>query len=127
MARTIVIQLILFLLPFLGYAFYRMLLSDAQAEGRKTWPISALFGAGAVLAISGFVFLALNEERMPDMCHQPARYENGELIPARSVPCERDMTKVGAPARDRTGPSQNAPEIDPEPAETPDTPQNDGN
>lgn len=127
MARTIVIQLILFLLPFLGYAFYRMLLSDAQAEGRKTWPISALFGAGAALAIAGFVILALNEERSPNMCYEPARMEDGELIPARSFPCERDLTTVGAPSVDRSAPARNTPETDPEPASAPDTPENDGN
>lgn len=113
MARTIVIQLVLFLLPFLGYAFYRLLLSDAQSEGRKTWPISMLFGAGAALALAGFIYLALSEERSPNMCHEPARYEDGELIPARSFPCERDMTTVGAPAGDTTGPSETASEIEP--------------
>ncbi|MEM1114827.1 MAG: DUF6111 family protein [Pseudomonadota bacterium] len=127
MARTIVIQLVLFILPFLAYAFYRLLLSDAQADGRRTWPIRALFGTGAALAIAGFGFLVLSEDRSPNMCHEPARYENGELIPARSFPCERDMTTVGAPAGDNSGPSQSAPEIDPEPVSAPDAPQNGGN
>ena len=124
MARTIVIQLVLFLLPFLGYAFYRLLLSDAQADGRKTWPIRVLFGAGAALAVTGFVYLALTEERSPNMCHEPARYEDGELIPARSFPCERDLTTVGAPAGDTSGPAESASEDEPEPAQTPDPAEN---
>lgn len=126
MARTIVIQLTLFLLPFLGYAFYRLLLSDAEADGRKTWPISLLFGLGAALMLGGFAYLALTEERSPNMCHEPARYENGEIIPARSFPCERDLTNVGAPAGDFTGPSETAPEIDPDLDASPDSEENGG-
>ncbi|MEM1104967.1 MAG: hypothetical protein AAGH87_01145 [Pseudomonadota bacterium] len=111
MARTLVIQLTLFLLPFLGYAFYRLLLSDAQTDGRKTWPIRVLFASGAALMAAGFAYLALSEERSPNLCHEPARYVDGVLVQARSVPCERDLTNVGAPAGDTSGPSQSAPEI----------------
>jgi len=60
------------------------------------------------------------------MCHEPARYENGEIIPARSFPCERELTNVGAPAGDFTGPSETAPEIDPDLDTSPDSDENGG-
>ncbi|MEM9739765.1 MAG: DUF6111 family protein [Pseudomonadota bacterium] len=127
MARTIVIQLTLFLLPFLCYAFYRLLLSDAQADGRKTWPIRVLFGSGAALAVVGFAYLGLSEERTPNMCLEPARYEDGVLIPARNVPCERDMTAVGAPADSTGRATQVEPETDPASIDAPETTENGDN
>ena len=98
MVRTVVIQLILFLLPFLAYAIYRLLLTDAEEDGRKTWPINALFGAGAVLAVTGWVAMALNSPSNPELCYEPPRTENGVVIPARSYPCERDLSTVGIQA-----------------------------
>ena len=103
MARTVVIQLILFLLPFLAYAIYRLLVTDAEADGRKTWPINLLFGAGALLTLAGWAFMASQETKERNLCIEPPRYENGVLIPQRTVPCERDLTRVGAPKTDTPG------------------------
>lgn len=100
MVRTVVIQLILFLLPFLGYAIYRLLVTDAEADGRKTWPINVLFASGVVLALSGWTVMALTGPSDPNMCYEPPRTENGEIIPARSYPCERDLSTVGIQAGD---------------------------
>lgn len=103
MARTVVIQLILFVLPFLAYAIYRLLVTDAEADGRKTWPINLLFGAGALLTLAGWAFMASRETKERDLCIEPPRYEDGVLIPQRTVPCERDLTRVGAPKTDTPG------------------------
>lgn len=106
MARQIIISLVLFTLPFILYAIYRLLVTDAEVEGRKTWPINLLFGSGVVLALVGYgvmLAIALTTERERDVCYQPARFEDGELIPAREVPCKKDLTGVGMPARDDPG------------------------
>ncbi|MEO0467111.1 MAG: hypothetical protein AAF216_11265 [Pseudomonadota bacterium] len=95
MVRTVIVQLILFLLPFLGYAIYRLLLSDAEADGRKTWPINALFGAGVVLALTGWTVKALTGPGDSELCYDPPRIVDGEVIPARSYPCDRDLSSVG--------------------------------
>lgn len=102
MVRTVVVQLILFLLPFLAYAIYRLLVSDAEQEGRKTWPITILFAAGAVLFLAGWVAMWLSDDKDPNMCFEPGyerpRFVDGEIVPARQIPCERDLRDVGAPA-----------------------------
>lgn len=106
MVRTVIIQLVLFILPFLAYAIYRLIVSDAQAEGRKTWPITILFSLGLVLTFGGWIATILLQDKTPrNVCWEPARNENGVIIPARQVPCERDLSRVGAPARrDPAGP-----------------------
>ncbi len=131
LARTVVIQLILFLLPFLAYAIYRLLVTDAEADGRKTWPINLLFGAGALLTLAGWAFMASQETKERDLCIEPPRYENGVLIPQRTVPCERDLTHVGAPKTETPGnaaegvsdpeprPPEGAPQIEIEAEEVP--------
>ncbi|MCI4644700.1 MAG: hypothetical protein MRY64_07960 [Hyphomonadaceae bacterium] len=103
MARTVVIQLILFLLPFLAYAIYRLLITDAEADGRPAWPIRVLFGVGAALTLAGWAFKASQETKERDLCIEPPRYEDGVLIPQRTVPCERDLTRVGAPVTETPG------------------------
>lgn len=122
MARTVVIQLILFLLPFLAYAVYRLLVTDAEAEGRKTWPINLLFGVGFVLALAGWAFMASQETKERNLCVEPPRYENGVLIPQRMVPCERDLTRVGAPTTETPG---NAPASETDAEDTPAASEND--
>lgn len=103
LVRTVAIQLVLFLLPFVAYAIYRLLVTDAQSEGRKTWPINALFAIGAVLALSGWTYLALNNGDSRGSCVEPARVEDGVIIPAKTVPCERDLRGVGRPNTDSPG------------------------
>ncbi len=106
MARQIVISLVLFALPFILYAIYRLLVTDAEVDGRKTWPIKLLFGSGVVLALVGYsvmLAIALTTERDRNVCYEAARFEDGVLIPARQVPCTRDFTGVGMPASDDPG------------------------
>jgi len=98
--RTVVIQLILFLLPFLGYAIYRLLITDAEADGRKTWPINALFAAGVVFALTGWTVRAVTGPSDPQVCYDPPQVVDGEVIPARSYPCDRDLSTVGIQAGD---------------------------
>ena len=119
MARQIVISLVLFTLPFILYGIYRLLVTDAEVDGRKTWPINLLFGSGVVLAIAGYgvmLSIALTTERERDVCYEPARFEDGVLIPAKTVPCEKDLTGVGMPAREDPGGKAQGVSRPPEPA-----------
>jgi len=103
LAYRIVLQIAVFLLPFILYGIYRLWMRLARREGRQTWPISVLFAIGAVLAIGLWTYLALREEKVREVCYEPARFEDGVLVPARKVLCDRDLTNVGAPGRDAPG------------------------
>jgi hypothetical protein len=103
LAYRIVLQIAVFLLPFILYGIYRLWMRLARRQGRQTWPISVLFGIGAVLAIGLWTYLAMREEKVREVCYEPARLVDGVLVPSRKVRCDRDMTTVGAPASDRPG------------------------
>lgn len=105
MVYRLLMEVGIFLTPFILYGVYRLLVRDAQAEGRKTWPINTLFAIGAVLAIGLYIFLALREDKDRDLCYEPARFEDGHLVPAQTVPCERarDLTRLGEPTSDSPG------------------------
>jgi len=104
-AYRVALQLAVFLLPFIMYGVYRLLISDAQADGRKTWPINSLFGAGAALTLGLWVYLASREDKDRDNCYQPAGMENGVLVPGKQIPCPegRSVIDVGAPTTDEPG------------------------
>lgn len=105
MAYRVALQVAVFLLPFIMYAIYRLLLTDAEADGRKVWPINTLFGVGAALTIGLWVVLAAREPKDRDLCYEPAHMEDGVLVPGRQVPCSETRTAidVGAPSTDRPG------------------------
>lgn len=97
MAYRILIELFFFLTPFMVFGLYRLLMADAEADGRKAWPINTLFGLGAALAAGVWLFFILRENKERNVCYEPARFENGELIDARQVPCDQDVTQLGIP------------------------------
>ncbi|MEO1569413.1 MAG: hypothetical protein AAFR41_03040 [Pseudomonadota bacterium] len=105
MTYRIVLQVAVFLLPFIFYAVYRLLIADAQSDGRKVWPINSLFGVGAALSAGLWAYLTLREVKERDICNEPARIENGVLVPGRQVPCEtpRNLIDVGAPTTEEPG------------------------
>lgn len=85
MGRTILIQLLLFFAPF---AIYALVLSAMRkdARGSEHWPakmIAALAIAGFVLVIAGLVFFAHFGGAPTSGVYEPARYEDGKLIPGR--------------------------------------------
>ncbi|MEO0983872.1 MAG: DUF6111 family protein [Pseudomonadota bacterium] len=103
MAYRILIQVALFLLPFALFGLYRLLAADAKADGRKTWPITSLFCIGAALAAGVWIYFIAREPRDPNKCYEPARFEDGVLIPAREYECDPNIEDVGAPRSDQTG------------------------
>ncbi|MEM6412722.1 MAG: DUF6111 family protein [Pseudomonadota bacterium] len=99
MPRLLLLELAIFLSPFVAYGLYQMALRDAAAEGRKAWPITALFGAGLSLAVIAWLFLIFGEDRDRNVCRSPESFnvETQEIIPAREYPCDADIESIGQP------------------------------
>lgn len=99
MAPRILTQLVLFLLPFILFGLYRVAVTEAKMEGRKPWPIRALFAAGAVLAVgSWFIFIILDRGGRED-CYRPSYRDaqTGEFIPGETYACEKAYDTIGVP------------------------------
>lgn len=108
MAGRLLIELFIFSLPFLVFGLFLLATQSAEDAGRRKWPVQMLFAVGLGLAtIAWFVMIAL-EPRDRGLCTEPARVENGIVIPARSYPCEHNTQDVGIP-RPHTPPPADAP------------------
>lgn len=85
MGRTILIQLLLFFAPFAIYALV-LYATQREAGDRENWPtkvLASLAIAGGVLVIAGLVFFAHFGGAPTTGVYEPARYEDGKLIPGR--------------------------------------------
>jgi hypothetical protein len=85
MARTVLIQVALFLAPFAVYALV-LLATKRDAREAEHWPTRTLLTlaiAGGVLVILGLIFFAHFGGFAPGGTYEPARYEDGKLIPGR--------------------------------------------
>ncbi|MAB00634.1 MAG: hypothetical protein CMN87_01720 [Stappia sp.] len=82
MLRVILVQLLLFSLPFIGFAIWLYLTKKAQtSENWRKGPMPWLVMAGLALAIGGLVMLA-QEEGLPEgKVYKPAELRDGVLIP----------------------------------------------
>lgn len=98
MTYRIVFQLVLFLLPFLAYGIWRLAKQEAIEEGRKPWPITILFATGAALAVLAWIVLVFVDRGGKETCIQRAYFEDGRVVPAREVPCEKRRDDLGLPA-----------------------------
>lgn len=113
MPYRILMEIAIFLLPWAVFGLYRLAIRDAEAEGRKAWPINALFGTGLALATLLWIFFIFAEDRGRDICRQPSSFDpvTRELVEGREYECERDVSAVGAPrARDPGGEPEGVPE-----------------
>jgi hypothetical protein len=85
MARTILTELLLFLVPFALYALV-LYASRRDARDREHWPVrrvASLAIAGFVLVIGGLLYFAHFDRAPTTGVYEPARYEDGKLIPGR--------------------------------------------
>jgi hypothetical protein len=85
MGRTILTQLLLFVAPFAIYALV-LVATQRDARGRENWPVkivASLAIAGCVLVIAGLIFFAHFGGSPTTGVYEPARYEDGKLIPGR--------------------------------------------
>ena len=85
MGRTILTQFLLFFAPFAVYAVV-LYATQRDARGREHWPakvLASLAIAGCVLVIAGLLFFAHFGGAPTTGVYEPARYEDGKLIPGR--------------------------------------------
>lgn len=129
MAGRILFELFVFSIPFAVFGLYLLATSNAEREGRRKWPVNMLFIIGIGLATVAWFALILAEPKKRDICHEPPRFEDGKIIPARDYPCDPHVENVGLPgdrsgtrpATGAVGPSTNVHEDDEIRATAPDT------
>lgn len=83
MIRKLLVTVLPFLLPFAGYAVYVVLSRRAAARGRR-WedaPWYWLVSAGLACVIISLGALALTSGAPPGSTYQPARLEDGKIVP----------------------------------------------
>jgi hypothetical protein len=114
MTQRIVVELLLFLIPFGVFLVYRAASHDLKVKDR--WPLTRLVIIGAVIAILGLIIPPLLEPRESEKCFDPVRYDaEGRIVSPREIPCV-DARLPG---------SQNLPSE--APAQTPVAPRDTGN
>lgn len=85
MFRVVALQLLLFLLPFIGYAFY-LYFSRLDPRQRESWensPIYWLAIGGLMLMLTGFILTATFTGAPTDATYQPAELHDGRIEPGR--------------------------------------------
>lgn len=85
MARTVLVEALLFLSPFAIYAIvlYATSRDAREAEYWTTRILAVLSAAGLTLVIIGLVLFAHFGGAPPGAEYEPARIENGKLVPGR--------------------------------------------
>lgn len=83
----IAFQISLVLLPFLMFAIYRLATRDKNTFSQK-WPFAALTIIGLFLTTAMYVVLFFKEPRGKRTCVSPPRFENGEVIQGKIIPCK---------------------------------------
>jgi hypothetical protein len=82
--RTVWI-LLLFFLPFAGYALYLRFRSpnESTAHGKHPWTMLTI--SGLALVVVSFIFWGVFEDRNQRGVYVPPHLENGRLIPGRVI------------------------------------------
>ena len=91
MLRMTLVEIFFFSLPFVLFFLYRAFIirhRQADGEGFDPAPYHRLFIIGGVLALLGFLFLALNHETFREGEYIPAHLENGKVVRGKFVETE---------------------------------------
>lgn len=87
MARVILMALVLFILPFVIYGIWAFIKrTDSETPIFNTAPNFWLAGFGLVAAIIGILSFSSLDRGGVDTVYEPARFEDGKVIPGRTVP-----------------------------------------
>lgn len=100
MVRRLLIELLLFLAPFIVFYLYRAASKDMSVRDR--WPLTWLVVAGGVLAVGALVIAPLLEPSEEGKCYLAPRYEDGVRTPGRLVDC----SEITSPERDAPPPAR---------------------
>jgi hypothetical protein len=85
MARTVLIELLLFIAPFAIYAV-ALYVTQRDARDREHWhprAVMSLAIVGLLLVIAGLVYFAHFGGTPPGAVYEPAHMEDGKLVPGR--------------------------------------------
>lgn len=95
MTTRILIQVFFFLAPFVAYGVFRMATAHVR-DWKKAWPMQLLFLIGLGLGLAAWIVSVMGQPpEVRNICHEPPRFENGRLIPARDYECEPDVAHSG--------------------------------
>ena len=84
MLRVVLVQILLFLVPFIAFAFYLYFNKrDFQDWGEWTPRIAWLAIVGFVLTMIGFFSLVVFEQGSRDAVYRPAQNVDGQIVPGR--------------------------------------------
>jgi len=87
MTQRIILEILLFLVPFAVFLVYRAASRDLRIRDR--WPLTRLTVIGAVIAVLGLIIPPLLEPRQTNECFDSVRYDGeGRVIPPKRVPCD---------------------------------------
>lgn len=87
MTQRILVEILLFLIPFAVFLVYRAASRDLRVRDR--WPLTRLVVIGAIIAVLGLIIPPLLEPRESDKCFDPVRYDaEGRVVAPREIPCE---------------------------------------
>jgi hypothetical protein len=83
MARVVVLDVLLFLLPFAGYAVWLVMTrgSLANATDWQIRTIAYLGIAGAVLLVGTLIIFVTFQTSPPGHEYEPAQMEDGKIVP----------------------------------------------
>ena len=86
MTQRILIELLLFSIPFAVFLVYRAASRDLKIKDR--WPLTRLVIVGAVIAILGLIIPPLFEQRDTNLCGTPTQYTaEGKVVRSERVAC----------------------------------------
>ena len=82
MIRVVLTQILLFLLPFIGYLVYRLATGGWAGVRVTDWSRVrfALVLSGVIMALLGLIYFAVSGSEQSGV-YVPAQYRDGELIP----------------------------------------------
>lgn len=99
MTQRILIELLLFLIPFGVFLIYRAASRDLRVRDR--WPLQRLIIIGALIAVLGLIIPPLLEPRETGKCYTSTRLNaEGVVEPPREIPC----TEVTMPGTESAAP-----------------------
>lgn len=94
MLRIILIQLLLFAIPFVVWALYTLLMRRKAAVAGPMFndaPYAWLIVAGVGCMAAGLVWLAVFSGTPGEGTYVPPRYEDGRIIPGHVVPADEPV------------------------------------
>lgn len=100
MLRILLIQLLLFAIPFVVWALYVVAVQRRKLTSGGAFndaPIVWLLGAGTAMVAAGLVYLALTTGTPAgEGEYVPPRLENGRIVPGHVVPVPEDASPADA-------------------------------